>query len=692
MYTPPDDQKMQTYAHLMAQATSAWFPLIDRLPMWFWACDENYNLTYLSPNLTKVTGLSPSRLLGYCILEKLRTADRSNPSLEAYYNVLLKHEPFEGLCYERLLKTGERVVLMDSGLPVFDDAGVFKGYNGVSFHLSQAVEIAGETASLIYTLKSRADKLEQELSHRNAELEASNKLLNEVVDAMGQGLIVSSGVDLNDPDNKVVMVNPAYRELFDVTEDEIRPGTTLRDTVAVILNRAGVEPSDEIFEYVQDRFNNGTPWVIDVTTLGRSTTLKTTNRPSGGQVIVHTDVTALRERNVTLEHARDEAEGANQAKSNFLATMSHEIRTPMNGVVGMTDLLAETQLDDSQLSYVETIRTSALALTVLISDILDFSKIEAGHVSLQDESFDLIEMVNDVCVLVQPLAQVKSLDFEVSIDPDVPGAVKGDSLRVRQILLNLLGNAVKFTLKGGVRLIVSAESAAKTAEIRVRFDVHDTGIGIPEDKIEDVFVPFEQVDAGLQREFEGTGLGLSITRNLVQAMGGEVFVQSEFGKGSTFSLIMPFSPDTSPVKKPSEQNSEHVDFGGYHVLVAEDNRTNQMVVRRMLERAGAKISTVRNGEEACHAYREAQFDLVLMDISMPVMNGLDACSAIRKIEEEHSLKKCPIIALTGNAFARDRKACEIAGMDDFLAKPIRLLDLTKCLQRHLSGDTPPPPK
>ena len=681
MPSPLDQETKATFHDLLALAETTWFPLVDTLPVWFWACDDRYELTYLSDNLTRVTGMTPAMLQGVCILDQRYGSAKDNLGLGAYHDVLRARKPFDSFCYEKLLKSGERVVLMDSGVPIYDNAGRFKGYRGISFHLTHAVNTASETASLIYTLKSRADELEQELSRRNAQLEASNKLLNEVVEAMGQGLIVTNGTDLHDPENKVMIVNPAYRDLFDLSEEDIGPGTTMYDAISVILNRSDVPKTPEVFAMVQERLKRGEPWLIDIKSSGRATSVKTAHRPSGGYVIVHTDVTDLRTRNMMLEQARDEAQVANLAKSNFLATMSHEIRTPMNGVVGMADLLAATDLDEDQMGFVETIRTSALALTMLISDILDFSKIEAGHVSLQCVPFDLHNVVREVCVLVQPLAQIKSLEFDVSITSDVPCAVMGDALRLRQVLLNLLGNAVKFTMDGGVRLAVNILATDNT----VVFEVHDTGIGIPADKVDTVFAPFQQVDGGLQREFEGTGLGLSITRNLVEAMAGSVKVQSEEGRGSVFTLCLPLAPCTLKLPKTIVVDVAQIDCSGRHVLVAEDNRTNQLVVRRMLERTGATITLVRNGEEACVAFRDTRFDLVLMDISMPVMNGLDACKAIRAIEAARGMPHCPIVALTGNAFERDKDACEAAGMDDFLTKPVRLADVTQCLLRHL-GD------
>lgn len=665
----------------IATLAKTWEPILDRFPGWFWATDANYRLTYLSDNIGRITKTSREDLIGLYILDADYGDVRTEAGIAEYYDLLLKQEAFYNVCYERNLVEGKRIVFMDSGVPIFDADGRFAGYHGISLHVSHATEQAGATSSLVFALKNRADALEEELSRRNAELEAKNELLIEVLEAMGEGLMVTSGADLYDPNVVVEIVNPAYRKLFGLGPKDVQIGTSIPDLVGRLI-RNGDVPNDpaKIDKMVKD-MQAERPIVMDLGTQKKTTSVASSKRKDGGLILVHTDVTNLRSQNVKLEKALHTAEVATAAKSNFLATMSHEIRTPMNGIVGMADLLAETALSAEQNAYVETIRSSAQALTNLITDILDFSKIEADRLKLDIAPFVVRDFISEISGLVSGLARAKGLEFVVEIDRNVPQAVTGDSFRVRQILLNLLGNAVKFSLKGQVGLSVqtSAEQGGLT------FCVTDTGIGIPDDMLEHIFTPFEQVEGGLRRGFEGSGLGLAITRDLVQAMEGDIRVTSQTDVGSTFTVELTL-PEVALDRaiKHTAAPMDTVRLEGLRVLVAEDNKTNQLVVRRMLERAGVEITTANNGIEACALFAAQQFDLVLMDVSMPKMSGLEAAQAIRTQEAQQGLAPCPIVALTGNAFDKDRASAFEAGMDDFLAKPVRLRQLLECLSRNIS--------
>lgn len=664
----------------LAALSRDWAPMLDTLPGWFWSVDENYTLTYLSDNVGVITGSTHSDLTGISILDPIYGDAKTEAGIEAYYSALCAQRPFNNLCYERNMKDGTRVVLMDSAIPVFDDTGAFRGFNGISIHVTHTIEKAGATSGLVYGLKSRADALERELSTRNAELEANNKLLSEVLEAMGEGLIVTSKHKLFDPENEVIMVNPAYRKLFDLDDDDVMPGTLVKDLTRKLVERGHVSKDDVLRKRFEDETTAMRPVLIDIPGLNRTCSVTSSMRRNGGYILVHSDVTELRAHNLMLQEAKDAAEVAATTKSNFLATMSHEIRTPMNGIVGMADMLAQSELDTDQQEYIETIRSSALALTGLISDILDFSKIEAGHLELKLEPYELRSLLYEVCGLLNPLAQSTGLDLSLHVDPDVPADVTGDAFRLRQVLLNLLGNAVKFTRQGRVALTVTRNPKNGC----LAFAVSDTGIGIPEEMLDNIFTPFEQVDAGLRRGFEGTGLGLSITRNIVEVMGGTLSVTSRLGKGSRFCAVLPLKEAAATPKTPEvEAGHDHTCFEGVRVLVAEDNKTNQLVVRRMLEKNGITIVAANNGERACEIYMDERFDLVLMDLSMPVMSGLEASVTIRSFEQNNGKTRCPIVALTGNAFDKDKEAAQDAGMDDFLTKPVRLDDLLTCLDRHL---------
>ena len=558
-------------------------------------------------------------------------------------------------------------------------------------------------------------------------------------------------------------------------------------------------------------------------------------------VDMRTDVSALKskevalaQREIELENSRDEAQASNRAKSEFLANMSHEIRTPMNGVVGMTELLLDSDLSEDQRLYASTVSTSAQSLLTLINDILDFSKVEAGKLELDPQAFDMRRMFDDVAAMLAIRTHNKGVELVMNFSPDLPSRYIGDESRLRQIITNLAGNAVKFTDSGHVAIHVYGVEGTEpdvSNKLTLGVEIRDTGIGIPEDKQENVFRMFEQVDGASNRRFEGSGLGLAISRRLLQLMGTDISLQSTPGVGSTFSfeidltvdenqsrdlppvsdvelsdktvlivddlplntdilsrrlqiwgmqpvvahsgkealtivknqninlalfdfqmpemdghelcskfksdaalayipIVLVSSVDQSvqgeqvrelgfaecmvkPVRtevlfdkitrvlardhgqalsdktKQSGLNQEPVDSAtvshpvDVNILVVEDNLVNQLVIIGMLENLGITPEIADNGQKGVNAYRENQPDLIFMDVSMPVLNGLEATHAIRDFEIDNTLARCPVIALTANAMKGDRERCIEAGMDDFLTKPVLIEDLTRVLQRWL---------
>lgn len=379
-----------------------------------------------------------------------------------------------------------------------------------------------------------------------------------------------------------------------------------------------------------------------------------------------------------LEATARQAESASQAKSEFLATVSHEIRTPLNGVIGMSDLLMEQRLEGVSRQYVATIHDSAGLLLELINDLLDFSKIEAGRLELEQRPLILAELVEGVVALLAPRAEARGVTLHTRLDPGLPERVLADSGRLRQVLLNLVSNAVKFTHQGEICLEVRLERPGL-----VRFEVVDTGRGIAPEQLTRIFEPFRQGDASTARRFGGTGLGLAICRRLVEAMGGAIQVASEPGVGSRFWFVLPLEPAQAPGPLPSAaaRPSRRVDLTSAHLLVVEDNAVNQQVARAMLERLGCTVTIAGSGGSALAVVATRRFDLIFMDVQMPDMDGLEVTRRLRA--RQGWTASVPIVAMTAGGPGGEQARCLAAGMNGYLTKPLRQELLLEMLLRHL---------
>jgi PAS domain S-box-containing protein len=497
-------------------------------------------------------------------------------------------------------------------------------------------------------------------------------------------------------EGRLVFANAAFCKAFGVDPETIL-GTTF--TPKVLMTDPGLpgQSRHRVVELI--RTANGKRWIAwDRTSI----------QNADGHIEIQNvgrDVTEERDAEIALREARDQAEAASRAKSRFLATMSHEIRTPMNGVLGMTDLLRETIVTGEQNTYLGAIEKSARSLLALIDEILDFSKIEAGKLELTTGAFSLRGCLSGALELLAPRAAVKGLDMACTLAPEIPQFVRGDELRVRQIVLNLISNAVKFTDRGGVtvRVDIVDGGAYGLRGSRIAIEVRDTGIGFSEDMIKHLFEEFEQADPAVTRQEGGTGLGLAISRRLARAMGGDIFATGKPGEGATFTAILRLPPVSAPAdgvtlfpadtqasaprRTDDDMHAAATAASGLHVLIAEDNEINALLARRLIERAGGQATVVRDGRAAIAAVKRtiekksAPVDIILMDVFMPVVGGLEATITIKELYRTAApgLRAPPIIALTANAFPEDRSRCLAAGMDDYLSKPFDAVQLRELL-------------
>jgi len=402
----------------------------------------------------------------------------------------------------------------------------------------------------------------------------------------------------------------------------------------------------------------------------------------GAQQALSQSRSALRQARALANEREAVAETANAAKSAFLATMSHEIRTPLNGVLGMAQAMAAEGLPDGQRERLAVIQQSGETLLAILNDVLDLSKIEAGKLTLEACDFDLGELTSGIASMFQAQAEERNLRFQLTVEEAARGWRRGDPTRVRQILFNLVSNALKFTPTGEIRVAITAIEAG------VQITVADTGVGIAPDALERLFDKFVQADTSTTRRYGGTGLGLSICRELAQMMGGSIRATSEVGKGSVFTAELPLPRAAGPAAGMPEfarQEAEDADIATLKVLAAEDNDVNQLVLRTLLGQIGLEPTIVGDGRQALEAWRRESWDLILMDVQMPEMDGLAATAAIRAEERQTGRRRTPIVALTADALAHQTAACRAQGMDGHIAKPIEARRLFEALSLALSG-------
>lgn len=487
-------------------------------------------------------------------------------------------------------------------------------------------------------------------------------------------------------------VNPAMCEILGVPRDEVIGRSIFEfvdETNATIFrNEIALRDKGKTTAYeIEIKRPDGSA----VPCLNNATPLFNAEGVQIGSVGIWADISEIKMTQRSLEHEKERAQAANIAKSEFLAIASHELRTPMNGVLGMASLLKQSGLTDEQQERVETLEESGKALLGLLNEILDISKIESGNLELETANFELREMLHGVGSLMGSRAQQIGLHYTTIVDPDIPDVLVGDRTRVRQVLLNMVGNAVKFTRNGSISVTVSCIRFDQRST-RLRFAVDDTGIGIDKNDQVQIFEKFTQADSSTTREFGGTGLGLAICKELVELMGGAIGVESSKGRGSRFWFEVDFeigdqsAVDAKTSPDVAAQSTEN--FRPLRILVAEDNPVNQEIVRYTLLDAGHRVDVVANGLEAVAAVKDTDYDIILMDAHMPHMDGLTATKKIRELQSP--LSDIPIIALTADAMVGDREKFINAGMNDYISKPFDVENLLAIMARHVGINRIPP--
>jgi len=512
------------------------------------------------------------------------------------------------------------------------------------------------------------------LSRARLELARAKNIMDRALASMGDGFL------LCDSHDRVVAWNARYVEMFPSVRMVIGVGVEFRTVAEASAATIAPDPekSAERLAWVearlaQHRRGDGT-FEQD---LADGSVIHVVERRTldGGTVSVMRDITKAERE---LARAKAAAEASNEAKSQFLAAMSHEIRTPLNGVLGMNSLLMQTQLSEQQLGYVRTIRSSGNALLALINDILDLSRVEAGRLELVLAEFDPRRLVDEVAASVATRAHEKGLAFKVRYQSGLPAVLVGDEGRMRQVLFNLIGNAVKFTEQGSVTVQVDYRDLGHD-RVLLEVAVADTGIGIDQAALPSLFERFRQADSGISRRYGGSGLGLAICRGLLDLMGGTIAVETEIGSGSTFRISVELQRGQSSqiIGAESRFEPDRSMEGGLRILVAEDNEINQLVICAMLAQLGHSSDLARDGHEVLAKVQASSYDLVLMDIQMPNLDGLAAARAIRALDGPTS--QIPIIALTANTMVEDRQTYLEAGMDDHVAKPIDIKRLARAI-------------
>ncbi len=597
--------------------------------------DVTGHIVYANNLFCTLSGYSQNELLGKT--HSLVNSGRHSPEFFAeMWQTITRGKVWQGEVCNRT-KSGSEYWVYASIVPLLDSDGLPVQYIGIRTDITDRKQIESQLS----------DQLQ---------------LVEALIEAIPLPLY------LKDITGHYLRINRAF-EHFSGVDRSMLIGHTVEKLLSPEDAKANIAKDRELLEHggtqsyeVTLRFDNG----LERDAIYRKAVLRRADGSLIGLLGTIIDITERKHAEVELRLAKNAAESANRAKSEFLANMSHEIRTPMNGVIGMTELTLDTALTETQREYLDIIKSSGESLLTILNDILDFSKIEAGKLQVEHISFDLHRVIADTLKNLAFRAYEKNLELVNEVLPNVPVNVLGDPNRIRQVLINLVGNAIKFTETGEIHLRTQVNQLSGT-QITLHVAVSDTGIGIPAEKQDQIFEAFSQADSSTTRKYGGTGLGLSISRHLVELMGGEIWVESELGKGSTFNFTVALELDPSP----SCQRSQSTGLTGLDILLVEDHVTNQKLALSLLTKWGNTTTLAVNGLEAVKMSAEHRYDLLLMDIQMPVMGGIEATKMIRANEVLAGRAPVTIIAMTAAASSDDLSACFAAGMNDHIAKPLK---------------------
>jgi PAS domain S-box-containing protein len=638
--------------------------MLETIHDWVWEVDTAGRFTFVSPKIRDTLGYEPEELLGKSPFGFM-SPEEALRVREWYVDIFRRRQPFVAMENTLLHKNGTPVVFEFNGVPTYDAKGTLLGYHGCDRDIT------------------RRKQAELELRWKTAFLEAQTN----------SGL---DGILVIDSQGKKLLCNQRLVELLSIPPHIVNDP----DHLPLLKYAASLTKDPEAFNRLRDLYDHPEMTIRDEVELVNGVILdRYTTSVLGedgryyGRIWTIRDITDRTRAQKELRRAKDAAETATRAKSEFLANMSHEIRTPMTAILGFADLLLGSLQDPEHAEAVHTIQRNAQYLMNIVDDILDLSKIEAGRMVVERTACDPAALVAEVLSLMQVRAAAQNLTIDARWLGPIPATIQSDPLRLRQILINLLGNAIKFTPKGTVRLISRLLTDERQTAV-LRFDITDTGIGMSAEQIGRLFQPFSQGDSSTNRNFGGTGLGLAISKRLAEILGGTIAVSSTLGAGSTFTLTIDAGSTQGvrmrdrPVDVPLPNRSARPQGSPLprlqgHLLLAEDGRDNQRLITRLLTTAGAEVTVAENGQVALDCVLAAQraarpFALILMDMQMPVMDGYEATRQLRALGIA-----TPIIAVTAHAMSGDREVCLAAGCDDYLTKPIDRTCLLNLLARHL---------